>query len=57
MTMKAIVWSNVGCHFCEKAKTLLTQKGIFAINPQEQILYFTFFFNIRGSDCKFFSLL
>ena len=28
MTMKAIVWSNVGCHFCEMAKTLLTQKGI-----------------------------
>ena len=26
--MKAIVWSNVGCHFCEMAKTLLTQKGI-----------------------------
>ena len=28
MTMKAIVWSNVGCHFCEMAKTLLTQKAI-----------------------------
>ena len=29
MTMtKAIVWSNVGCHFCEMAKTLLKQKGI-----------------------------
>ena len=29
MTMtKAIVWSNVGCHFCEMAKTLLEQKGI-----------------------------
>ena len=26
--MKAVVWSNVGCHFCEQAKTLLTQKGI-----------------------------
>ena len=26
--MKAIVWSNVGCHFCEMAKTLLEQKGI-----------------------------
>ena len=26
--MKAIVWSNIGCHFCEMAKTLLTQKGI-----------------------------
>ena len=25
---KAIVWSNVGCHFCEMAKTLLKQKGI-----------------------------
>ena len=25
---KAIVWSNVGCHFCEMAKTLLEQKGI-----------------------------
>ena len=28
MTMKAIVWSNVGCHFCEMAKNLLKQKGI-----------------------------
>ena len=26
--MKAIVWSNIGCHFCEMAKTLLEQKGI-----------------------------
>ena len=26
--MKAIVWSNVGCTFCEQAKTLLKQKGI-----------------------------
>ena len=26
--MKAIIWSNVGCSFCEMAKTLLTQKGI-----------------------------
>jgi len=26
--MKAIVWSNVGCHFCEMAKNLLKQKGI-----------------------------
>ena len=26
--MKAIVWSNIGCHFCEMAKTLLKQKGI-----------------------------
>ena len=25
---KAIIWSNVGCHFCEMAKTLLTKKGI-----------------------------
>ena len=25
---KAIIWSNVGCSFCEMAKTLLTQKGI-----------------------------
>ena len=24
----AIVWSNVCCHFCEMAKTLLKQKGI-----------------------------
>ena len=28
MTMKAIVWSNVGCPWCEKAKGLLEQKGI-----------------------------
>ena len=28
MTMKAIVWSNVGCTWCEKAKGLLEQKGI-----------------------------
>ena len=28
MTMKAIVWSNIGCHFCEMAKDLLKQKGI-----------------------------
>ena len=26
--MKAVVWSNIGCHFCEMAKTLLEQKGI-----------------------------
>ena len=26
--MKAVVWSNIGCHFCEQAKTLLKQKGI-----------------------------
>ena len=26
--MKAIVWSNVGCHYCEMAKSLLTQKNI-----------------------------
>ena len=25
---KAIIWSNVGCHFCEMAKSLLKQKGI-----------------------------
>ena len=25
---KAIVWTNLGCHFCEMAKTLLKQKGI-----------------------------
>ena len=25
---KAIVWTNLGCHFCEMAKTLLEQKGI-----------------------------
>ena len=24
----AIVWSNIGCTFCEQAKTLLKQKGI-----------------------------
>ena len=24
----AIVWSNIGCHFCEMAKDLLKQKGI-----------------------------
>ena len=28
MTMKAIVWSNVGCTWCEKAKGLLEQNGI-----------------------------
>ena len=28
MTMKAIVRSNIGCHFCEMAKNLLKQKGI-----------------------------
>jgi glutaredoxin 3 len=28
MMTKAIIWSNVGCHFCEMAKTLLTKKGI-----------------------------
>ena len=28
MMTKAIIWSNVGCHFCEMAKTLLKQKGI-----------------------------
>ena len=28
MMTKAIVWSNVSCHFCEMAKTLLEQKGI-----------------------------
>ena len=28
MMTKAIVWSNVGCHFCEMAKTLLEQKDI-----------------------------
>ena len=28
MMTKAIVWSNVGCHFCEMAKDLLKQKGI-----------------------------
>ena len=26
--MKAIVWSNIGCHSCEQAKTLLKQKGV-----------------------------
>ena len=26
--MKAIVWSNVGCSYCEQAKTLLKTKGI-----------------------------
>ena len=25
---KAIVWTNLGCHFCEMAKDLLKQKGI-----------------------------
>ena len=25
---KAIVWTNLGCHFCEMGKTLLKQKGI-----------------------------
>ena len=25
---KAIIWCNVGCHFCEMAKNLLKQKGI-----------------------------
>ena len=25
---KAIIWSNIGCHFCEMAKDLLKQKGI-----------------------------
>ena len=24
----AIIWSNIGCHFCEMAKDLLKQKGI-----------------------------
>ena len=28
MMTKAIVWSNVSCHFCEMAKTLLEQKSI-----------------------------
>ena len=28
MTMKAIVWSNVGCTYCEHAKKLLESKGI-----------------------------
>ena len=26
--MKAIVWSNVGCTYCEQAKKLLASKGI-----------------------------
>tara|TARA_B100000315_G_C14354976_1_gene485750 strand:- start:490 stop:711 length:222 start_codon:yes stop_codon:yes gene_type:complete len=26
--MKAIVWTNLGCHFCDMAKTLLKQKEI-----------------------------
>ena len=26
--MKAIVWSNVGCSYCEQAKNLLKTKGI-----------------------------
>ena len=26
--MKAIVWSNVGCTYCEQAKKLLESKGI-----------------------------
>ena len=26
--MKAIVWSNVGCSYCEQAKKLLDSKGI-----------------------------
>ena len=25
---KAIVWTNLGCHFCDMTKTLLKQKGI-----------------------------
>jgi glutaredoxin 3 len=28
MTMKAIVWSNAGCTYCEQAKKLLESKGI-----------------------------
>ncbi len=28
MTMKAIVWSNVGCSYCEQAKNLLKAKDI-----------------------------
>jgi len=28
MMMKAIVWSNVGCTYCEQAKKLLESKGI-----------------------------
>jgi len=27
-TMKAIVWSNVGCTYCEQAKKLLQSKNI-----------------------------
>jgi len=27
-TMKAIVWSNVGCSYCEQAKNLLKAKDI-----------------------------
>jgi len=26
--MKAIVWSNVGCSYCEQAKNLLKSKNI-----------------------------
>ena len=26
--MKAIIWTNLGCHFCDMAKTLLKQKEI-----------------------------
>ena len=26
--MKAIVWSNVGCMWCERAKDLLKSKGV-----------------------------
>lgn len=26
--MTAIVWSNIGCGYCEQAKKLLTSKGI-----------------------------
>ena len=28
MMMKAIVWSNVGCSYCEQAKNLLKAKDI-----------------------------
>ena len=28
MTMKAIVWSNAGCSYCEQAKNLLQSKNI-----------------------------
>jgi glutaredoxin len=28
MMMKAIVWSNAGCTYCEQAKKLLESKGI-----------------------------